>query len=59
MSPDLRERTFGKLTVARVASEVWATPVLWLTFCTCGTQMIVPEKDLLSGEVDVCDECKL
>ena len=55
--PDLRERTFGKLTVARADTEVWQTPVSWVCFCECGRQIVVLEAKLIHGEVTSCEQC--
>ncbi len=57
MSLDLRERTFGKLSVARTESDVWSTLTFWLCFCECGAQLVASETDLLKGEVIACDKC--
>ena len=55
--PDLRERTFGKLTVARADSEVWQIPVSWVCFCECKAQIVVLEAKLIHGEVISCEKC--
>jgi hypothetical protein len=51
---DLRERTFGDLTVVRRASDIWAVPVTWLAFCRCGGKIVALEEDLVKGKAVTC-----